>query len=49
LMRSALVAAGNSGDRALRGAIGRHAASDDAVLAEHARWALERLATPDEA
>lgn len=44
LLRNALVAAGNSGDATLRGAVERHAASEDPVVAEHARWALERLA-----
>ncbi len=43
LLRNALVAAGNSGDPALRSAVERHANGDDALLAEHARWALERL------
>ncbi|MDJ0864920.1 MAG: tRNA epoxyqueuosine(34) reductase QueG [Myxococcota bacterium] len=43
LMRNALVAAGNSGDAALRPLVARHAAGDDALLAEHARWALARL------
>ena len=39
----ALVAAGNSGDPSLRQAVARHAASEDPVVAEHARWALDRL------
>lgn len=43
LMRNALVAAGNSGDRDLRGLVGHFAVGDDAMLAEHARWALDRL------
>jgi epoxyqueuosine reductase len=43
LLRNALVAAGNSGDAALVPQLRRHAESDDAMLAEHARWALERL------
>lgn len=43
LLRSALVAAGNSGDRRLAQAVRRHAAGDDPLLAEHARWALRRL------
>ena len=43
LLRNALVAAGNSGDRSLRAAVGRHAESSDPVVAEHARWALDRL------
>lgn len=43
LLRNALVAAGNSGDPSLRQAVARHAASEDPVVAEHARWALDRL------
>jgi epoxyqueuosine reductase len=43
LLRNALVAAGNSGDTSLRPAVARLAASDDALLAEHARWALAML------
>ena len=43
LLRSALVAAGNSGDPALVPALRRHAEGGDPLLAEHARWALARL------
>jgi len=43
LLRNALVAAGNSGDRALLDAVSRHIESEDAGLAEQARWALDRL------
>jgi epoxyqueuosine reductase len=43
LRRNALVAAGNVGGEAERGAIERYADDDDDVLREHARWALERL------
>lgn len=43
LLRNALVAAGNSGDASLLPRLRRHAQSQDPVLAEHARWALERL------
>jgi epoxyqueuosine reductase len=43
LLRNALVAAGNSGDPALRPAVERHARGGDRLLAEHARWALARL------
>ena len=43
LLRNALVAAGNSGDPALAVLVRRHAEGDDPLLAEHARWALERL------
>jgi len=46
LLRNALVAAGNSGDRELAPLVARHAASADALVAEHARWALARLAAP---
>ncbi len=44
LLRNALVAAGNAGDPALRSAIEPHAHSSDPLIAEHARWALGRLA-----
>jgi epoxyqueuosine reductase len=44
LVRNALVAAGNSGDAALVPAVRRHAEGSDPLLAEHARWALARLA-----
>lgn len=44
LIRNALIAAGNSGDVGLRKAIERHVESDDPIVAEHARWALDRLA-----
>jgi len=43
LLRNALVAAGNRADPALRPAVARHAAGDDALLAEHAGWALARI------
>lgn len=43
LMRNALVVAGNSGDASLVDLIRRRAESDDPLIAEHARWALERL------
>jgi epoxyqueuosine reductase len=45
LIRNALVAAGNSADPSLCAAVRAHAASDDPVIAEHARWALARLAS----
>ena len=44
LLRNALVAAGNSGDRSLVPLLERHAGGGDPLLAEHARWALARLA-----
>lgn len=43
LRRNALVAAGNSGLPGLAGAVGAYLSSDDPVLAEHARWALDRM------
>ena len=43
LIRNALVAAGNAGDASLVPAVRRHAAGDEPLLAEHARWALARL------
>jgi epoxyqueuosine reductase len=43
LLRNALVAAGNRGDASLLPAVRRHAEGADALLAEHARWALARL------
>ena len=43
MTRNCLIAAGNSGDASLRPAVERHAASDDPVVADAARWALERL------
>jgi epoxyqueuosine reductase len=43
LLRNALVAAGNSGDRTLEPLVRRHAEGGDTLLAEHARWALQRL------
>lgn len=45
LLRNAIVATGNSGDRSLVPLLERHAAGDDSMLAEHARWALARLET----
>jgi epoxyqueuosine reductase len=43
MIRNCLIAAGNSGDAALRPAVERHVASDDPVVADAAGWALERL------
>ena len=45
LHRNCLIAAGNSGDSALRLAVERHLTSDNAVVAGAARWALARLAS----
>ena len=41
MVRNCLIAAGNSGDAALRPAVERHLASEDPVVAEAAGWALE--------
>ena len=46
LLRNALVAAGNSRDESLRPQLERLSADDDPLLAEHARWAIERLDGP---
>ena len=43
-LRNVCVAMGNSGEAKFGGPLERLAASGDAVLAEHARWALGRLA-----
>jgi len=42
-LRNVAVAMGNSGNERFRAALERLAASNDAVVAEHARWALSRL------
>jgi len=43
LLRNTLVAMGNSGNRKFRPLLEQLAASDDSLLAEHARWALARI------
>jgi len=43
LLRNALVAAGNAGDPLLAPQLERHARGADPLLAEHARWALDKL------
>ena len=43
LRRNALVAAGNSGDVRLAAVVARYLDHDDAILVEHAEWALEQL------
>jgi len=43
MTRNCLIAAGNSGDPALRPAVERHLGSEDPVVADAAKWALERL------
>jgi len=44
LLRNVCVALGNSGERAAWGALERAAGDADPLIAEHARWALGRLA-----
>ena len=44
LLRNAAVAMGNSGDRRYEPALRTLAGSGDTIVAEHAAWALERLA-----
>ena len=48
LMRNALIAAGNSRDPSHAPALRRHARGPDPMLADHARWALARLASGGE-
>ncbi len=43
MTRNCLIAAGNSGDPALRPAVERHLASEDPVVADAAAWAIARL------
>ena len=43
MTRNCLIAAGNSGDARLRAAVEPHLASEDPVVADAARWAIERL------
>jgi epoxyqueuosine reductase len=43
MIRNCLVAAGNSGDPQLRPAAERHLNSEDPVVADAAKWAIERL------
>ena len=43
MTRNCLIAAGNSGDAALRPMVEKHLASDDPVVADAAAWALARL------
>jgi len=48
LLRSALLAAGNSGDTRLVDRVARLCESDDLAVAEHARWASARLVAGDD-
>jgi epoxyqueuosine reductase len=43
MIRNCLIAAGNSGDPALRPAVERHVEGEDPVVADAAKWAMERL------
>ena len=43
MIRNCLIAAGNSGDAKLRPAVERHLQSEDPVVADAAKWAIERL------
>ena len=43
MIRNCLIAAGNSGDPALRPAVIQHLASEDPVVADAARWAIDRI------
>ena len=43
MTRNCLIAAGNSADAALRPSVERHLESEDPVVSDAARWALERL------
>jgi epoxyqueuosine reductase len=43
MIRNCLTAAGNSGDASLRPAVEQHLHSEDPVVADAARWAIERL------
>jgi len=45
-LRNCLIAAGNSGDSALTGAVRPHLADPDPVVAEAAGWAMNRLQAP---
>jgi len=43
MIRNCLIAAGNSGDRALASSVRRHVSDPDPVIVEAARWALAQL------
>ena len=43
MIRNCLIAAGNSGDAGLRRSVERHLDSEDPVVADAAKWALDRL------
>ena len=44
MIRNCLIAAGNSGEAGLAAAVSPHVDDGDPVVADAARWALERLA-----
>jgi epoxyqueuosine reductase len=46
LRRNAVIAMGNSGDRGFLPVLKKLAAADDPVVAESARWAVDRLSKP---
>jgi len=43
MIRNCLIAAGNSGEPALRPSVERHLSNEDPVVADAAHWAIERL------
>jgi epoxyqueuosine reductase len=49
LRRNVCVALGNAGDERARPALAKAAAEADPLVAEHARWALERIGSPPRA
>jgi epoxyqueuosine reductase len=49
MIRNCLIAAGNSGDSALRASVCPHLSDPDPVIAEAARWALDQLRPPSAA
>ena len=47
-IRNCLIAAGNSGERSLSSAVGKHLKDPDPLVAGMAVWALKQLLSPDE-